>query len=161
MDIEKIISEMTLEEKARMVSGFDFWWTEEFPELGVPAVQVSDGPHGLRKMYRIAEGVPDGTITSVCFPAACAAAASFDENMMEEMGHVLGKECQAEKVAVLLGPAVNIKRSPLCGRNFEFFSEDPLVSGVTAAAVVKGLADGGVNARIMVYLNPAEEVTRP
>ena len=160
MDIEKIISEMTLEEKARMVSGFDFWWTEEFPELGVPAVQVSDGPHGLRKMYRIAEGVPDGTITSVCFPAACATAASFDENMMEEMGHVLGKECQAEKVAVLLGPAVNIKRSPLCGRNFEYISEDPLLAGKLSAAYIRGVQAEGIGTSIKHFAANNQEFER-
>ena len=160
MDIEKIISEMTLEEKARMVSGFDFWWTEEFPELGVPAVQVSDGPHGLRKMYRIAEGIPDGTITSVCFPAACATAASFDENMMEEMGHVLGKECQAEKVAVLLGPAVNIKRSPLCGRNFEYISEDPLLAGKLSAAYIRGVQAEGIGTSIKHFAANNQEFER-
>ena len=160
MDIEKIISEMTLEEKARMVSGFDSWWTEEYPELGVPAVQVSDGPHGLRKMYKIGEGIPDGTITSVCFPAACATAASFDVDMMEDMGHVLGKECQAEKVAVLLGPAVNIKRSPLCGRNFEYISEDPLLAGKLSAAYIRGVQAEGVGTSIKHFAANNQEFER-
>ena len=160
MDIEKIISEMTLEDKARMVSGYDFWWTEAYPELGVPAVQVSDGPHGLRKMYRIAEGVPDGTITAVCFPAACATAASFDADLMEEMGHVLGKECQAEKVAVLLGPAVNIKRSPLCGRNFEYVSEDPLLAGKLSAAYIRGVQAEGVGTSIKHFAANNQEFER-
>ena len=160
MDIEKILSEMTLEQKAAMVSGRGTWWTKEYKELGVPEVQVSDGPHGVRKMYPIAEGVPDGTITAVCFPAACATASSFDVEMMEEMGSILGKECQAENVAVLLGPAVNIKRSPLCGRNFEYLSEDPFLAGKMSASYIRGVQKEGVGTSIKHFAANNQEFER-
>jgi beta-glucosidase len=160
MDIEKIISEMTLAEKAAMVSGRGCWWTKEYPDLGVSEVQVSDGPHGVRKMYPIAEDVPDGTIVSVCFPAACATASSFDTEMMEEMGSILGKECQAENVAVLLGPAVNIKRSPLCGRNFEYLSEDPYLAGKLSASYIRGVQKEGVGTSIKHFAANNQEYER-
>ena len=117
---------MTLEEKAGLCSGADFWHLKGVERLGIPGVMVSDGPHGLRKQDQEADhlGIND-SIKAVCFPAACATAASFDEALLERMGRALGEECRAEDVSVLLGPAVNIKRSPLCGRNFEYFSEDP------------------------------------
>ena len=124
-DIKKIISEMTLEEKAGMCSGEDFWHLKGVERLGIPAVMVSDGPHGLRKQPNEADHLGIGeSIVAVCFPAACATASSFDTELMNEMGKILGEECQAENLSVLLGPAVNIKRSPLCGRNFEYLSED-------------------------------------
>ncbi len=161
IDIEKILGEMTLEDKARMVSGKNFWFTEDYPELGVPAVQVSDGPHGLRKMEEDADHVENtGTIDAVCFPAACATAASFDTDLMEDMGHILGKECQAEKVSVLLGPAVNIKRSPLCGRNFEYISEDPYVAGKLSAAYIRGVQEEGVGTSIKHFAANNQEFER-
>lgn len=116
-DIDKLISEMTLEEKAGLCSGADFWHTKKVDRLGIPDVMVSDGPHGLRKQD-IDTVDPNESIEAVCFPAACATACSFDRELMLSMGETLGEECRAEDVSVLLGPAVNIKRSPLCGRNF-------------------------------------------
>lgn len=123
-NIDKLISEMTLEEKAGLCSGADFWHTKKVDRLGIPDVMVSDGPHGLRKQD-IDTVDPNQSIEAVCFPAACATACSFDRELMQSMGETLGEECRAEDVSVLLGPAVNIKRSPLCGRNFEYISEDP------------------------------------
>ena len=129
-DLKKIISEMTLEEKAGMCSGEDFWRLKKVERLGIPEVMVSDGPHGLRKQPGEADHLGIGeSIVAVCFPAACATASSFDTDLMNEMGKTLGEECQAENLSVLLGPAVNIKRSPLCGRNFEYLSEDPYLAG--------------------------------
>ena len=124
MDIQKIISELTLEEKAGLCSGGDFWHTKAVERLGIPAVMVSDGPHGLRKQDLEGDhlGIND-SIRAVCFPAACATAASFDRNLMRTMGEAIGDSCQHEGLAVVLGPAMNIKRSPLCGRNFEYISE--------------------------------------
>ena len=110
-DIKVLIKKMTLEEKAGLCSGSDFWHTKAVERLFVPAVMVSDGPHGLRKQEEGADhlGIHD-SIKAVCFPAACATACSFDRALLHEMGSALGKECRAEGVAVLLGPAVNIKR---------------------------------------------------
>lgn len=116
--IRELVSKMTLEEKAAMCSGADFWHTEAVERLGIPASMVSDGPHGLRKQDDKADhlGVNE-SIKAVCFLAGCGTAASFNRELLTEMGTALGKECQAEGVSVILGPAVNIKRSPLCGRD--------------------------------------------
>ena len=115
-NIQELIEKMTLEEKAGLCSGADVWHLKGVERLGIPGVMVSDGPHGLRKQNQEADhlGIND-SIKAVCFPAACATAASFDEALLERMGRALGEECRAEDVSVLLGPAVNIKRSPLCG----------------------------------------------
>lgn len=138
--IKRLISKMTLEEKAGLCSGKDTWRLKSIAQLGIPEVAVSDGPHGLRKQGAESDhlGLYD-SVKSVCFPAACATAASFDEVLLENMGSSLGEACRAENIAVLLGPAMNIKRSPLCGRNFEYFSEDPFLSGKLAAAQIKGI----------------------
>lgn len=114
MDVRGLIQSMTLEEKAGLCSGLDNWRTKPMDRLGVPSIMVSDGPHGLRK--QIGEGAHD-SIRAVCFPTGCAVAASFDRTLFERLGDALGRECRAEAIAVVLGPAINIKRSPLCGRN--------------------------------------------
>lgn len=139
-DLKKIISQMTLEEKAGMCSGLDFWHLKSVKRLGIPEVMVSDGPHGLRKQDDKGDhlGMND-SIKAVCFPPAALSACSFDRSLMEAMGETIGKEAQANDVSVVLGPAVNIKRSPLCGRNFEYYSEDPLLAGMMAAAMTLGV----------------------
>ena len=149
MDIRKLVSQMTLEEKAGLCSGGDFWHTKAVERLGIPRTMVSDGPHGLRKQDEAADhlGIND-SIKAVCFPAASATAASFDPEMIREMGEALGDACQHEKVSVLLGPAVNIKRSPLCGRNFEYFSEDPYLAGRMATAMIQGVQSRNVGTSI-------------
>lgn len=146
-DINALISELTLEEKAGLCSGKDTWRLKAIERLGIPSVMVSDGPHGLRKQGGASDhlGLND-SIKAICFPAACAAAASFDEELLEKLGDMLGRECRAEDVAVLLGPAMNIKRSPLCGRNFEYFSEDPYLTGKLAAAQIRGIQRHDVGA---------------
>lgn len=128
-----------------MLSGADFWHTRGVERLGIPQTMVSDGPHGLRKQDQEGDhlGVND-SIKAVCFPAGCATASSFDRELLEEQGKCLGTECQAEGVGVLLGPAMNIKRSPLCGRNFEYLSEDPYLAGEMAEALVKGVQSKNV-----------------
>ena len=147
--IRELIAQMTLEEKAGLCSGADFWHTKAVERLGIPATMVSDGPHGLRKQDEAGDhlGIND-SIKAVCYPAASATAASFDPEMIEEMGEALGDACQHEKLSVLLGPAVNIKRSPLCGRNFEYFSEDPYLTGVMATALIKGIQSRNVGTSI-------------
>lgn len=161
MDIEKIISQMTLEEKASMCSGEDFWHTEAIERLGVPSSMVSDGPHGLRKQDMGGDnlGVND-SIKAVCFPAACATSSSFDKELIEKMGEALGEECQHEGVSVILGPAVNIKRSPLCGRNFEYFSEDPYLATKMAGAEIKGVQSKNVGTSLKHFPANNQEYRR-
>ena len=139
-DVEQVLAAMTLEEKAQTCSGRDFWMTQDNERLGIPKVMMCDGPNGLRKQPGEADHLGiNKSIETVCYPTASAVAASFDTDMLEELGHILGQECQAEHVAMLLGPGVNMKRSPLCGRNFEYFSEDPYLAGKLAAAYIRGL----------------------
>ncbi len=143
--IRTLISQMTLEEKAGMCSGADFWHLKGIERLGIPSVMVTDGPHGLRKQNDAADhlGINE-SIKAICFPAGCAAASSFDRNLIRRIGETIGQECQAENVSVILGPAMNIKRSPLCGRNFEYYSEDPYVSSELAAAMIEGVQSKNV-----------------
>lgn len=160
-DIRNLISQMTLEEKASMCSGADFWHTEAIERLGIPATMVSDGPHGLRKQDEKADhlGVNE-SIKAVCFPAGCATAASFNRDLINEMGQTLANECQAEGVSVILGPAMNIKRSPVCGRNFEYYSEDPLVASEMAGALIAGVQAGGVGTSAKHFLANNQEHRR-
>lgn len=159
--IKEIVSQMTLEEKASMCSGADFWHTEAVERLGIPASMVSDGPHGLRKQELEGDhlGVND-SIQAVCFPAGCATAASFNRELLTQMGETLGEECQAEDVSVILGPAVNIKRSPLCGRNFEYYSEDPFVASEAAGALIHGIQSKNVGTSIKHFLANNQETRR-
>ena len=149
MDIKALIAQMTLEEKAGLCSGDAFWPTKAVERLGIPRTMVSDGPHGLRKQDEEADhlGIND-SIKAVCFPTACATAASFDPDMIRAMGEAIGDSCQHEKLSVVLGPAVNIKRSPLCGRNFEYFSEDPYLAGAMATAIIRGIQSRNVGTSI-------------
>lgn len=144
MNIDKILEEMTLEEKASLCSGEGFWHTKAVERLDIQRIMVSDGPHGLRKVNEERDCVSDESIRAVCFPTASALACSFDRSLIEKLGKTLGDECQAEDIAVLLGPGANIKRSPLCGRNFEYFSEDPYLSSEIATAYIKGVQSRGV-----------------
>lgn len=159
--IRELVSKMTLEEKAAMCSGADFWHTEAVERLGIPASMVSDGPHGLRKQDDKADhlGVNE-SIKAVCFPAGCGTAASFNRELLKEMGEALGNECQAEGVSVILGPAVNIKRSPLCGRNFEYYSEDPCLATEIAGALIHGVQSRNVGTSIKHFLANNQETRR-
>jgi len=161
MEIKTIISQMTLEEKATMCSGSDFWHTASVERLNVPEVMVSDGPHGLRKQDTEGDhlGIFD-SIKAVCFPTGCTIASSFDRQLIREVGEYLGEECQAEGVAVLLGPAVNIKRSPLCGRNFEYLSEDPYLSSEMASSQIQGIQSKNVGTSIKHFLANNQEHRR-
>ncbi len=145
MNVKELVSKMTLKEKAALLSGSDFWHTEAVERLGLKAFMMCDGPNGLRKQ----EGEPDHlgvqeSISTVCYPTASAVASSFDVDLIEKMGQTLGDECQREEVSMLLGPGLNMKRSPVCGRNFEYFSEDPYLAGKMAAAFVRGVQSKGV-----------------
>ena len=159
--IKELVSSLTLEEKAGLTSGKDNWFTKAVERLNIPAVRTSDGPHGLRtqkgEVNSLAE---DATVKAVCFPAACATAASFDRELVWRMGEALGKECQALGVDVLLGPGINIKRSPLCGRNFEYFSEDPLLAGELGAAFVQGVQSQGRGTSLKHFFANSQEHRR-
>ena len=164
MDKEKIrelVSQMTLEEKAGLCSGADFWHTKAVERLGIPAVMVSDGPHGLRKQDEAGDhlGIND-SIKAVCFPAGCALASSFDRELAEKMGETIGQECQAEDVSTILGPAVNIKRSPLCGRNFEYYSEDPYAASEMSSAFIRGVQSKNVGTSVKHFLANNQEKRR-
>lgn len=143
----ELVARMSLEEKAAFCSGRDFWHMEANERLGMASIMLTDGPHGLRKQMGDTDHVGIGnSVPATCFPTACALASSWDRDLLREVGVALGEQCAAENVAVLLGPGMNIKRHPLCGRNFEYFSEDPLVSGELAAALIEGIQSQGVGA---------------
>ncbi len=159
--IKELVRNMTLEEKAGLCSGENFWNTKEVERLNIQKIMLSDGPHGLRKQDAQADhlGVNE-SIKAVCFPAGCLTAASFDRELLTAIGEAIGEECQAEGVGVLLGPAVNIKRSPLCGRNFEYYSEDPYVASETANAFIKGVQSKKVGTSIKHFLANNQEHRR-
>ncbi len=161
MDIQQTISQMTLEEKCSLLSGADFWHTKSVERLGVKGIMVSDGPHGLRKQDDRADhlGVND-SIQAVCFPTACATTSSFDRNLVRTIGEAIGDECQHERVAINLGPAINIKRSPLCGRNFEYMSEDPFLAGEMAVSIIQGVQSRNVGVSVKHFAANNQEHRR-
>ena len=161
MDIASILSKMTLEEKASLCSGADFWHLKGIERLGIPSIMVTDGPHGLRKQPANADHLGlNHSVPATCFPTASATACSWDRELMAAIGQALGEECQAEDVAVILGPAVNIKRSPLCGRNFEYVSEDPYLAGEMAAGLIQGVQSQGVGTSIKHFAGNNQEKMR-
>lgn len=137
---KQLVSQMTLEEKAGLCSGADFWRLKSIPRLGLYPVMMSDGPHGLRQQADEDDclGIGD-SVPSTCFPPACTMAASWDADLVRQVGQAIGEEAQTQGVSVVLGPGANLKRSPLCGRNFEYYSEDPYLSGKLAAAMIAGI----------------------
>lgn len=137
-NITELISQMTLEEKAGLVSGKDYWYTKEVERLGIPSVRVSDGSNGLRIPTTDSGQLGFNSMEAVSFPAACLTACSFDPELVKKMGSSIGTECRSQNVAAILGPSANIKRSPLCGRNFEYFSEDPYLAARMASGYVQG-----------------------
>ncbi|WP_334073305.1 MULTISPECIES: glycoside hydrolase family 3 C-terminal domain-containing protein [Paenibacillus] len=159
--IEEIIKQLTLEEKASLCSGADFWHTESVERLGVPSVMVTDGPHGLRKQDETSDhlGLHD-SVPATCFPTAAGMGASWNRDLIHRVGVALGTECQAANVAVLLGPGANIKRSPLCGRNFEYFSEDPFLSSEMAAHHIEGVQSQGVGTSLKHFAANNQEHRR-
>ncbi|MBQ6898864.1 MAG: glycosyl hydrolase, partial [Clostridia bacterium] len=161
MKHKELISQMTLEEKTALCSGLDFWHLNGVERLGLKSIMVSDGPHGLRK-HSDKKDKTDimGSVPAVCFPTASATAASWDEELIYKMGEALGDECRAEKVSVLLGPGNNIKRSPLCGRNFEYFSEDPYLGGKMAASFIKGVQSKGIGTSLKHFAANNQETRR-
>ena len=153
------MAQLSVNDKAALVAGATFWKTVAAP--GIPAITVSDGPHGVRRTpdsgqdFGLGESLP-----ATCFPPATGIASSWNRDLVERVGRALGEESRAQNVNVLLGPGINIKRSPLCGRNFEYFSEDPLVSGELGAAYVRGLQSTGVGASLKHFAANNQETNR-
>ena len=160
-DIQNLISQMTLEEKASLCSGLDFWHTKPVERLGIPAIMLTDGPHGLRKQASDSDhlGLND-SVPATCFPTASALAATWNRDLVVEVGQALGEECRQEQVGVILGPGANIKRTPLCGRNFEYFSEDPYLSGEMAKSHIQGVQSQGVGTSLKHYAVNNQEFRR-
>lgn len=152
---------MTREEKSSLTSGRNFWRTKPVERLGVPSIMLTDGPHGLRKQEVASDHLGlNKSLASTCFPTAATLANSWDLDLVERVGSALGAESAAERVSVLLGPGLNIKRNPLAGRNFEYFSEDPLVSGKLAAAMIRGIQSHGVAASPKHFAVNSQETRR-
>ncbi len=157
MDVPKILGSLTLPEKAALVAGTDFMYTNPVPRLGIPSIRMSDGPHGLRVQIGSGDNGVAESEPATSFPTAAASSCSFDAELLYEMGQAMGKEARHYGVSILLGPGANLKRNPLAGRNFEYFSEDPLLSGKLAAALIEGIQSQGVGACLKHYaLNNAE-----
>ncbi|MCI1675603.1 MAG: glycoside hydrolase family 3 C-terminal domain-containing protein [Ancrocorticia sp.] len=159
--VEISSSELTLEEKAALTSGADFWTTKSIERVGLPSIMVSDGPHGLRKQAGASDHLGlSGSVPATCFPPAVALASSWDPELVARVGAAIAVEAAIEDVAVVLGPGVNIKRSPLCGRNFEYYSEDPLLAGVLGAAWVRGAQSHGVGTSLKHFAANNQETDR-
>lgn len=140
MKHQDLIEKMTLEEKASLVSGKDFWQTQNIDRLGIPSIFLADGPHGIRKQAAAADHLGlNESIKATCFPTAATMANSWNLELGKEMGECLSVEAKSQKVNILLGPGINIKRNPRCGRNFEYFSEDPYLAGKMASRYIQGI----------------------
>ena len=161
MKHQDIIAKLSLEQKCALLSGKNTWQTQDYPKQGVPAIWLSDGPNGLRKQAGAADHLGlNPSVPATCFPTAATMANSWDPALGEEVGRALGEETAANRVNVLLGPGLNVKRSPLCGRSFEYFSEDPYLSGKMAAAYVRGIQENGVAACPKHFAVNSQELRR-
>ena len=158
---ESIIKQMSLEEKALMMSGKNTWETVDFEKYGIPSMAMSDGPHGLRRQAGAGDHLGlNASLPATCFPTAASVANSWDETLGEEIGTALAEEAVTMDVNVILGPGLNIKRSPLCGRNFEYFSEDPLLTGKMAAAQLRGMQRYGTTGTVKHFACNNQEFRR-
>ena len=160
MNVEHLIAKLTLEEKAALLQGKTVWTTRDVPRLGIPSMFMADGPHGLRKAKSEKQLTIRTSIPATCFPTAAAMACSWDPELGEELGQALGLEAAGNAVHVVLGPGLNIKRSPLCGRNFEYFSEDPYLAGKMAAGYIRGIQSRGVGACAKHFAANSQELKR-
>ncbi len=161
MNVKELVGKMTLEEKASLCSGLGWWNTKPVERLGIPSVMVTDGPHGLRKQAGEGDhlGLND-SVPATCFPTAAGLASSFDRELIATQGRALAAEAQANDVSILLGPGTNIKRSPLCGRNFEYFSEDPYLAGEMAASYINAVQSEGVGTSLKHFAMNNQETAR-
>ena len=161
LDIDALLSELTLEEKASLTSGSSFWYTAPVDRLGIPRIMVSDGPHGLRAQPGEGDHVGlGGSLAATCFPTASAVASTWNPDLLRRIGEALALEARACNLSVILGPGINMKRSPLCGRNFEYFSEDPFLAGELGVGIVEGIQSGGVGTSVKHYAANNQETDR-
>lgn len=158
MDVELVLKQMPLEQKIALCSGENFWETKSFEAYGIPSAFLCDGPHGLRKQEHAADmlGV-HASRAATCFPAEVTSAASWDPELLAEIGAAIAEEAREQGVDLVLGPGANLKRNPLCGRNFEYFSEDPYLAGKLAAGFIRGMEGGGARNAFLNHLT--EEAT--
>ena len=161
LDIDHLLSELTLEEKASLTSGSGFWYTAPVERLGIPKIMVSDGPHGLRAQPGEGDHVGlGGSVPATCFPTASAIASAWNPELLRRIGSALAQEARACNLSVILGPGINMKRSPLCGRNFEYFSEDPFLAGELAVGIVSGIQSRGIGTSVKHYAANNQETDR-
>lgn len=158
-DIQSILSQMTLEEKAALCTGASFWTTTPVKRLGVPEMLVTDGPHGVRRVPDVTSILTE-SLPATCFPTASSLASTWNVDLLREMGQALGEECVALNVDVILGPGANMKRTPLCGRNFEYFAEDPFLAGELVTSLINGIQSKGVGASLKHYAANSQEFHR-
>ena len=161
MDIEKILQQMTLEDKIALCSGENFWETKKYEKYGIPSLFMCDGPHGLRKQENAADmlGV-HASRPATCFPAEVTTAGSWDPELLAEIGAAIGQEAREQGVGLVLGPGANLKRNPLCGRNFEYFSEDPYLAGKLAAGFIRGAEAQGISTSLKHFATNSQELSR-
>ncbi len=161
MDIEKILNQMTLEEKIALCSGANFWETKKFEKYGIPSLFMCDGPHGLRKQENVADmlGVNESR-KATCFPAEVTTAGSWNPELLTEIGAAIGEEAREQGVDLVLGPGANLKRNPLCGRSFEYFSEDPYLAGKLAAGFIRGAEAQGISTSLKHFAANSQEKSR-
>lgn len=161
MDIEKILQQMTLEDRIALCSGENFWETKKYEKYGIPSLFMCDGPHGLRKQENVADmlGVNESRKAS-CFPAEVTTAGSWDPELLTAIGSAIGQEAREQGVGLVLGPGVNLKRNPLCGRNFEYFSEDPYLAGKLAAGFIRGAEAQGIGTSLKHFAANSQELSR-
>ena len=158
---KKQLQALTLEQKCALLSGAGTFTTRAYQKAGIPAITLSDGPNGVRKQAGAADHLGlNPSVPATCFPTAATVACSWDPALGEQIGQALGEEAAAQEVAVLLGPGLNTKRSPLCGRNFEYFSEDPYLSGKMAASYVRGIQSNGISACPKHFAVNSQELRR-
>lgn len=161
MNREEILEKLTLRQKADLLTGKDFWSTQGYEELGIPSIFFSDGPHGLRKQAAASDHLGlNASVPATCFPTAVSMASSWNEELAERMGEALGEESASQNVNMLLGPGLCIKRNPRCGRNFEYFSEDPYLAGKMAASYVRGIQKNGTASCIKHFAANSQEERR-
>ncbi|HET7477464.1 MAG TPA: glycoside hydrolase family 3 C-terminal domain-containing protein [Dermatophilaceae bacterium] len=161
LDVDRLLAELTVSEKASLTSGSSFWYTRPVDRLGIPKIMVSDGPHGLRAQPGAGDHVGLGSsVPATCFPTASAIASSWNPDLLRRVGAALAAEARACNLSVILGPGVNMKRSPLCGRNFEYFSEDPFLAGELGVGIVDGIQSGGVGTSVKHYAANNQEDDR-
>ena len=158
MNVDKICGQLTIEEKIRLLGGVGDWHTYDCNGK-IPSVMMTDGPHGIRKLEQEKAGDIETSKPATCFPTASAIACSWNPELVKKMGEAIAKEAKKEQISMVLGCGINIKRSPLCGRNFEYFSEDPYLTGKLATGYIDGVQSLGIGTRLKHYAVNSQEIT--